>query len=85
MKIYRKEIFKETKEFIEKKKPDGLIVVGDFNQDVTLKEMREFYSKLQIQDAHQIYNYIDITQLDNTYQTRSKAIDSIAISDNLIK
>ena len=62
-----------------------MIVVGNFNQDIASKEMRDFYSKLQIQDVHQIYNYINIKQLDNTHQNRSKAIDSIAISDNLIE
>ena len=65
--VYQKEVFNEIIDYIRAQKLDRLVVARDLNQDITLREMKEFYSELGIRDAHQIFNYIKVTQLDNTY------------------
>ena len=82
--VYQKEVFNKIIDYIRAQKLDELVVARDFNQDLASKEIREFYSELEIRDAYQIFNYIEVIQLDNIHQTRSKAIDLIAISNNLI-
>jgi len=41
--------------------------MGDYNQDITSKQIKEFFEKLHARDIHQSFNIISEEQLDRTY------------------
>jgi len=62
------------------------VIIGeDFNQDITTREIKDFYSELGLKDTHSAFNIIDTENLDYTYITGSKCIYSIAVSNTLIE
>ena len=61
------------------------MIVGDLNQDIDSTEIQQFFADIRIQDVHYVFNQIEFSQMDNTYLNRSKLINIIAISPNLIE
>ena len=54
-----------------------VLIIGDYNQDITTREIKDFFQDLKVQDIHQSYNLIADKELDCTYIRCSRCIDSI--------
>ena len=46
---------------------DDIILAGDLDQDIRLKEVQQFFADLGIQDIHHKINNILLKEIDNTY------------------
>ena len=77
--FYRKEILKEIEQYIAKQNDiNNIIIMGNYNQDIIVGKIKEFFNKIKVRDIHQSYNLIPEKSLDRTYIGGSKCIDSIA-------
>jgi len=83
---YRKEIFREIKHHINQNKNiNDIIIAGDYNQDVTSKEVTKFFESIGVRDVHQCMNLVQKDEaLDSTYKHGSKQIDSIAATNGIM-
>lgn len=64
---YRKEIFKEIKQYVNQKEDiDDIIIAGDLNQNVNANEIRQFFTDLGVDDVHSRINSIEKKDLDKT-------------------
>ena len=81
---YRKEIFTEIKNHIRQNKNiNDIIIAGDYNQDISSKEITKFHEEIGVRDVHKTINMIGETS-DSTYKHGSKQIDSIAASNGIM-
>ena len=56
---YQKEIFKTIMEYIKNKENiDDIIIAKDMNQDITSKDIQEFYISIGVKDIYQTFNSI---------------------------
>ena len=62
----------------------NILIIGDYNQDVTTREIKDFFQELKVWDIHQSYNLIADKELDCTYIGGSRCIDSIAGTQNIL-
>jgi len=83
---YRKEIFREIKHHINQNKNiNDIIIAGDYNQDVTSREVTKFFEEIGVKDIHKTMNVINNNEtLDSTYKHGSKQIDSIAATNGIM-
>ena len=56
----------------------------DYNQDDTIREIKDFFQELKVRDIYQSYNLIADKELDCTYIGGSRCIDSIAGTQNIL-
>ena len=83
---YRKEIFKEIKQYVNQKEDiDDIIIAGDLNQNVNANEIRQFFTDLGVDDVHSRINRIENKDLDKTQVPRSNPIDLIAALEGLME
>ena len=83
---YQKEIFRDIKCYLDTIEISYEIVIGgDYNQDIVSKEVVDFHAELGVRDAYSLFNMIELEDLDYVFIARSKYIDSIAASYNLIE
>ena len=80
---YHKEILDNITKYLHNKEYNDLIVVVDWNEDILSPEIQFFYRKLSLKNVHTTVNNIS-HPLDLTHINRSKCIDSISITVNLI-
>ena len=82
---YRKEIFKEIKNHIKQHNDiNDIIIAGDYNQDISSKEITKFYEDIRVRDIHQSMNMRYCKRSDSTYKHGSKQIDSIAATNEIM-
>ena len=82
---YRKEIFKEIKHHIKQHNDiNDIIIAGDYNQDISSKEITKFYEDIGVRDIHQSMNMRYCERSDSTYKHGSKQIDSIAATNGIM-
>ena len=62
-----------------------MTIGGDYDQDIALNLVHQFFAELQIQDLHQNFNELDMKALDHTCSRGTKCIDSIAATPNIRK
>ena len=83
---YRKEILKDIIDYVKSmKEPVDVIIGGDYNQDIALTEVQQFFTELQLKDLHQTFNGIEVKYMDHTHSRGTKCIDSIAATPNIRK
>ena len=63
---------------------NNIIIAGDINQDIESLEVQQFHIELRASDVHHAFNRIEFSEMNNTYITRSKPIDSIMVSLNIM-
>ena len=51
--------------------------MGNYNQDIIVGKIKEFFNKIKVRDIHQSYNLIPEKSLDRIYIGGSKCINSI--------
>jgi len=82
---YHKEVLREIEQHITNQTEiNNIIIMGDYNQDITSNEIKSFFNKIKLWDIHQSYNLIPENNLDKTYIRGLKCIDSVAITQNLL-
>ena len=64
---------------------DNIVIAGDFNQNININEIRQFFLDIGVEDVYSRINNIWISELDKTYVHRSSSIDSIVVSKGLMK
>ena len=83
---YRKDIFNEIIQYVKSVNNVNIIIIGrDYNRNIESNNVRTFFTEFRVKDIHKIYNSIDRTELDHTYRDRSKCIDSVAVTPNIIR
>ena len=83
---YRKEIFKQIKQHVNKQHDiDDLIIAGDLNQNINANEIKKFFSDIGVEDVHSVINNIRKEEMDKTYVHGSNPIDTIAMSEGLLE
>ena len=83
---YQKEILKDTKQYLGIIDTTYSIVIGgDYNQDIVSREVANFHTELGVKDVHSSFNMIELKNLDHICIVRSKWIDSITMSYDLIE
>ena len=55
------------------------------NQDITSKEIENFFKNCRVEDIHQKLNNVEWKEMDNIYKRGSRLIDIIAVSPGLIE
>ena len=76
---YRKEIFQQIKHYITNNNIGNIIIGEDFNQNISVYEIRKFYDDIGVKDIHSATNCIDMNNLDNINISGRHPIDSIAV------
>ena len=69
---------------MQKNNISDVLIMGDYNQDVIIREIKDFFQELKVQDIYQSYNLIADKELDCTYIGGSSYIDSIAGTQNIL-
>ena len=64
---------------------NDIMIASDFNQFIGSNEIQEFFNQIRVQDVYHIVNQISFEAMDKVYIQGSKAIDSIAVSNELIQ
>ena len=83
---HRKDTFKEVIDYVKSmKEPVDAMIEGDYNQEIESNEVKQFFAQLQLQDVHQNFNEIELSQMDHTHNRGTKCIDSIDVTPDLIK
>jgi len=62
---------------------NDIVIGGDYNQFISANKIQQFYIPLGVRDVYLSFNIIELDQIDHAYKDRSKAIDSIAITEGL--
>ena len=84
-KDYRKEIFKEIKNYIRNNESiNDIIIAGDYNQNINGKEVQKFHEDIGVKEIHVKINNIRMENLDKTYKNGSTPIDSIAATNGVM-
>ena len=82
---HRKEIFYQIKMHLQGlDEVSDVIIAGDFNQNIASNEVQSFFRDIGAQDAHSIYNNVQLNQMDKTYIRSSSPIDSVALSSGIM-
>ena len=60
------------------------MIAGDFNQFISSNEIQLFFNQIRVQGAYHVINQISFEAVDKIYIQGSKAINSIAVSNELM-
>jgi len=81
---YRKEILSQIEEYVNSNNIDEIIIAGDYNQQISSNEIKQFYNKIGVRDVHSVVNNIELNDMDKTYINGRFQIDSIAASNGIM-
>ena len=73
---HRQEIFKDIIKYVKSMdEPVDLIIRGDHNHEISSIEVQHFFTELQLQDVHQIFNGLYLKELDHTHSRGTRCIE----------
>jgi hypothetical protein len=64
---------------------DGVLLSGDFNQDIGHQNMQRFLREAGMQEVHQVMNETEENVRDRTYKNGQNQIDAIFVTTSLIQ
>lgn len=68
----------------EQENMNDIIIAGDLNKDISLKDIKRFFIEQGLFDIHNIVNETEDRQMDSTYKYGSKYIDIVAATIGIL-